>query len=185
MSAEEDSYERNVGMVRVPDQPQDREHKEEEDRTSVTITEIEDVDHPADSVCVRTDSDVQIHDEDVSCTSSTQYSDVDDSLEGDELGSWSNDLDLPVSLQQNFDNGVSLPVSEAPTFGDVCVKNSSNVHFGNKTFYNGPVTIKQIVYSNPTVEGEKNSEDCNNKIDKQSKERNESQSSQEFRKGEY
>jgi hypothetical protein len=27
------------------------------------------------------------------------------------------------------------------------VNSSSDVHFGNKTFYNGPVTIKQFVYS--------------------------------------
>jgi hypothetical protein len=46
--------------------------------------------------------------------------------------------------------------SSATTFSDslqnklqninsVSINNSSDVHFGNKTFYNGPVTIKQIV----------------------------------------
>ncbi|XP_025830018.1 peptidoglycan recognition protein isoform X2 [Agrilus planipennis] len=34
-----------------------------------------------------------------------------------------------------------------PSFGNVTVSNSSDVHFGNKTFYQGPVTIKQIVYA--------------------------------------
>lgn len=46
-------------------------------------------------------------------------------------------------------NGITLPRDEPPAFGDVTVKHSSNVHLGNKTFYKGPVTIKQIVYSNP------------------------------------
>ncbi|KAJ9597993.1 hypothetical protein L9F63_026904, partial [Diploptera punctata] len=34
-----------------------------------------------------------------------------------------------------------------PSFGSVVVNNSSDVHFGTKAFYNGPVTIKQFVYS--------------------------------------
>nr|AQU14349.1 PGRP-LE [Locusta migratoria] len=35
----------------------------------------------------------------------------------------------------------------APTFGNVAVANSTDVQFGNKTFFNGPVTIKQVVYA--------------------------------------
>ncbi|XP_046734927.1 uncharacterized protein LOC124404636 [Diprion similis] len=133
-----------------------------DDRRGVTIRDVdddaasslEDRGYGTDSaVCVRIGpgNDVRRTDEDASQSSLSLYSDVDDSLEGDELGSWSNDLSVPVSQQQQFDNGVALPVSETPSFGDVCVKNSSNVHFGNKTFYNGPVTIRQIVYANPTV----------------------------------
>lgn len=34
------------------------------------------------------------------------------------------------------------------TFGTVAVTNSTDVHFGNKTYYQGPVTIKQILYAN-------------------------------------
>ena len=34
-----------------------------------------------------------------------------------------------------------------PSFGNIVVNSSSDVHFGNKTFYNGPVTIKQFVYT--------------------------------------
>ncbi|XP_069700794.1 peptidoglycan-recognition protein LC-like [Periplaneta americana] len=34
-----------------------------------------------------------------------------------------------------------------PSFGSIVVNSSSDVHFGNKTFYNGPVTIKQFVYT--------------------------------------
>lgn len=36
---------------------------------------------------------------------------------------------------------------DVTNFKNISICNSSNVHFGNKTFYNGPVTIKQIVYS--------------------------------------
>lgn len=38
-------------------------------------------------------------------------------------------------------------VSSVPCFESVSVVNSNDVHFGNKTIYQGPVTIKQIVYS--------------------------------------
>lgn len=34
----------------------------------------------------------------------------------------------------------------AGTFGNIVVKNSSDVQFGNNTYYHGPVTIKQFVY---------------------------------------
>ncbi|XP_017776604.1 PREDICTED: peptidoglycan-recognition protein LC-like [Nicrophorus vespilloides] len=39
-------------------------------------------------------------------------------------------------------NGDSPP----PSFGNIAVSNSTDVHFGNKTFYQGPVTIKQFLY---------------------------------------
>lgn len=35
----------------------------------------------------------------------------------------------------------------AATFGTVAVTNSTDVHFGNKTYYQGPVTIRQILYA--------------------------------------
>lgn len=35
---------------------------------------------------------------------------------------------------------------DEPSFGNISVVNSNDVHFGNKTFYHGPVTIKQILY---------------------------------------
>lgn len=43
------------------------------------------------------------------------------------------------------DGGAQLDV---PSFGNISVANSSEVHFGNKTFYQGPVTIKQFLYAN-------------------------------------
>lgn len=33
-----------------------------------------------------------------------------------------------------------------PNIGSIAVQNSSDITFGNKTFYQGPVTIKQFVY---------------------------------------
>ncbi|CAH0546714.1 unnamed protein product [Brassicogethes aeneus] len=36
---------------------------------------------------------------------------------------------------------------ELPTFGNVSVMNSNDIHFGNKTVYQGPVTIKQFLYA--------------------------------------
>uniref|UniRef100_A0AAR5PRB0 Peptidoglycan recognition protein family domain-containing protein n=1 Tax=Dendroctonus ponderosae TaxID=77166 RepID=A0AAR5PRB0_DENPD len=35
-----------------------------------------------------------------------------------------------------------------PSYGEVSIENSNDVHIGNKNFYNGPVKIKQIVYAN-------------------------------------
>ena len=54
---------------------------------------------------------------------------------------------LPISVQHEI-NGVPLPVAEPAQYGSVHVKNAGNVHVGNKAFYKGPVTIKQIVYTN-------------------------------------
>lgn len=37
---------------------------------------------------------------------------------------------------------------EQLAFGNVAITNSRDVHFGNKTYYQGPVTIKQFLYAN-------------------------------------
>ncbi|CAH2229662.1 jg18846 [Pararge aegeria aegeria] len=42
---------------------------------------------------------------------------------------------IPPNLVQN---------SAVPSFGRVAITNSENVQFGNNTYFNGPVTIKQI-----------------------------------------
>ncbi|KAK5642878.1 hypothetical protein RI129_009045 [Pyrocoelia pectoralis] len=39
---------------------------------------------------------------------------------------------------------------EQPSFGNIAVTNSTDIHFGNKTYYQGPVTIKQVLYANST-----------------------------------
>lgn len=98
--------------------------------------------------------------------SSTQCSDIDDEddAEDDEDedeeemdvevggGAWVANLPVPTAIvqQQQHNGDVVLPNADPSSFGDVCVKNSANVHLGNKTFYKGPVTIKQFVYTNPT-----------------------------------
>lgn len=41
---------------------------------------------------------------------------------------------------------------EKPTFGNIQVQNSSDIYFGNTTYYQGPITIKQILYG-PTEAG--------------------------------
>lgn len=35
-----------------------------------------------------------------------------------------------------------------PNIGSIAVQNSSDITFGNKTYYHGPVTIKQFMYDN-------------------------------------
>ncbi|XP_011642065.1 peptidoglycan-recognition protein LC-like [Pogonomyrmex barbatus] len=92
--------------------------------------------------------------------SSTQCSDVDEDDEEEETdieegGGWITNLPISSTIVQQHQsvttaNGdVVLPNADPSNFGDVCVKNSTNVHLGNKTFYKGPVTIKQFVYTNP------------------------------------
>lgn len=45
-----------------------------------------------------------------------------------------------------LDSGNKKKSQEASAnFGNITVANSSDIHIGNKSFYNGPVTIKQIV----------------------------------------
>lgn len=46
------------------------------------------------------------------------------------------------------DNAVVLPedsYGNKPSFGNISVENSSDIHFGNRTYYKGPVTIKQFL----------------------------------------
>ncbi|EFA01280.1 Peptidoglycan-recognition protein LE-like Protein [Tribolium castaneum] len=44
---------------------------------------------------------------------------------------------------------------EVPSFGNISVMNSNDIHFGNKTFYQGPVTIKQFLYANGKTTSDK------------------------------
>lgn len=59
---------------------------------------------------------------------------------------------------------------EVPSFGNISVINSNEVHFGNKTFYHGPVTIKQFLYANASGElkGDIRSVCCNANSDRTS-----------------
>lgn len=77
--------------------------------------------------------------------SSYQYESEDDSDIQDE-----DVINTSTNLGQiSEDNKSSLAVcnqAQIPYFKSVSVVNSNDVHFGNKTVYKGPVTIKQIVY---------------------------------------
>jgi len=93
--------------------------------------------------------------------SSTQCSDVDDEDEEEETDdeesdSWTTNLPVSSTIVQQHQvvattsGDIVLPNADPSNFGDVCVKNSTNVHLGNKSFYKGPITIKQFVYTNST-----------------------------------
>lgn len=64
----------------------------------------------------------------------------------------SNEFGRPsgiVLLNKNIDNQSSILCTNndlKPNIGSIAVQNSSDITFGNKTFYQGPVTIKQFVY---------------------------------------
>lgn len=103
------------------------------------------------------DSAVSVIENDSIADSSTQCSNVEDDNDNEtdiEEGDWIPDLPVPVFQQHQemttADGNVMLPNADISNFGNVHVKNSTNVHLGNKTFYKGPVTIKQFVYTNPT-----------------------------------
>jgi len=88
--------------------------------------------------------------------SSTHSSDVDDDEEEEtsvEEGSgWIRNLPISSNIVQQYQaaNGdIVLPNADPSNFGDVRVKDSTNVHLGNKTLYKGQITIKQYIY-NPT-----------------------------------
>lgn len=53
--------------------------------------------------------------------------------------------------EDNKDSLVICNQEKVPCFKSVSVVNSNDVHFGNKTVYKGPVTIKQIVYPSGEV----------------------------------
>lgn len=63
--------------------------------------------------------------------------------------------------------------SVKPNIGSIAVQNSSDITFGNKTFYQGPVTIKQFLLEKnqwrPTEEGTENKgfESSNGDVSKQ------------------
>lgn len=82
--------------------------------------------------------------------SSYPYESEDDSDNQDE-----GVINTPTNRNQiSEDNKDSLAVCnqfKLPYFKSVSVVNSNDVHFGNKTVYKGPVTIKQIVYPSGDV----------------------------------
>lgn len=56
-----------------------------------------------------------------------------------------------LSLAKNPPD-LDLSTSKSPAINSVAIHNSENVHFGNKTYFNGPVTIKQIIQAKSGIE---------------------------------
>lgn len=157
-----------IGMVTLVQQHQPTEENQyQKDRDpSNRTTAIEC--HQPEVCCTETtespkNTALVLHGGDSLASSSTQCSEVENDDEEEEEeeedtdtedDGWIPDLPVPAVLQQHqqvttADGNLVLPNADASNFGDVRVKNSSNVHLGNKTFYKGPVTIKQFVYTNP------------------------------------
>ena len=84
-------------------------------------------------------------DEDQVSTSDVCFEDDDDEEEEEEED---DDGDLKTDCAGGALALAEKPGDLRPSFGSVVVNNSSDVHFGTKAFYNGPVTIKQFVYTN-------------------------------------
>ncbi|KAL1130486.1 hypothetical protein AAG570_011734 [Ranatra chinensis] len=51
---------------------------------------------------------------------------------------------LECGLEDDSVPSVTPPISA--TYGEIVIRDSTDVHIGNKTFYNGAVTIKQFVF---------------------------------------
>ncbi|XP_043248225.1 peptidoglycan-recognition protein LA-like isoform X1 [Colletes gigas] len=130
---------------------------QEQANCHIAIESHETVSNCGEIVHTPTDTAVVVAGNDNFVGSSTQCSDVEDEDEDDETdiedGEWIIDLPVPTVFQQHqvatTNGNVALPHADASNFGDVCVKNSANVHLGNKIFYKDPVTIKQFIYTNP------------------------------------
>ncbi|XP_076649793.1 peptidoglycan-recognition protein LC [Halictus rubicundus] len=154
-----------MGMVTLVQQHQQTEQDQyQKDRDLSNRTVVIECHEPEDCCAETTESPkdtaLVIHGGDSLASSSTQCSEVenDDEEEEEETDTeddeWIPDLPVPAVLQQHqqvttADGNLVLPNADVSNFGEVRVKNSSNVHLGNKTFYKGPVTIKQFVYTNP------------------------------------
>jgi hypothetical protein len=85
--------------------------------------------------------------------------------EGDDDDEDDSDLKTDAACTSNVIALAAKNSSESrPSFGNIVVNSSSDVHFGNKTFYNGPVTIKQFVYATRDggVDGQRNEADGDN-----------------------
>lgn len=81
------------------------------------------------------------------CTSCSDLSNTVCSLESSEF-----------NVRPNFIKNIEPPNA---SFGSVCVENSTDVTFGNKVYFQGPVVITNLVVDGSNVEG---SEEIDNKL---------------------
>ncbi|XP_063546711.1 uncharacterized protein LOC134754352 isoform X2 [Cydia strobilella] len=63
----------------------------------------------------------------------------------------SDSEDGPEQTVSNAVSAISRP-NVPPVFGSVTVSNSENVQFGNNTYFQGPVVIKQIIHNKSGIE---------------------------------
>jgi len=138
----------------------DGDHQYEEKEQNLTIMSAENhtVDKFHDEAACSTKETAFVTGKDSIENSSTDCSDVEDDIDEEEETSiekgWKlRNLPIPSTIFQTVattNDGVVLPTADPSNFGDVRVKDSTNVHLGNKTFYKGQITIKQFIYTNPT-----------------------------------
>ncbi|XP_076750760.1 peptidoglycan-recognition protein LC [Xylocopa sonorina] len=150
-----------VTLVQQQQQPKldEGKYQKEQDHGSNDSVENRDIGNSRSEVAHTTKSiQLPVHGNGSVTGSSTQCSDVDDVDDDEdetdiEEGEWIPDLPAVLQQQQvSTADGNAVPLNVDPTsFGDIRIKNSTNVHLGNKTFYNGPVAIKQFVYTTPTA----------------------------------
>ncbi|CAH1169610.1 unnamed protein product [Phaedon cochleariae] len=102
-----------------------------------------------------TDKALKLHLNSTCCENDNEerQSDLDDYYQVDTISTASCQEEGEEEEYEECD-GAIIAVAGQPTlphFGTVSVVNSNDVHFGNKTVYKGPVTIKQFVYPNGNV----------------------------------
>ncbi|XP_008549723.1 peptidoglycan-recognition protein LE isoform X1 [Microplitis demolitor] len=69
-----------------------------------------------------------------------------------EMGGWPANGVQKQKIQHETITGQVLPTLDTTTFGEVSISGSTNVRVGNTTLYKGPVTIKQFLYTNSSVD---------------------------------
>lgn len=98
----------------------------------------------------------------ISSTSTASDSDIEDQIQTSNTSYNKNNQmfsatqGLEKVQQKSTDNEVNLH-NKLQNINSVAINNSNDVHIGNKTFFNGPVTIKHIVLSSENINNESNS----------------------------
>lgn len=82
------------------------------------------------------------HEEDYECDSVCDNYDDEDTINEEVINLPNGDVNSSVAV---------CDPTKLPFFKSVSVVNSNDVHFGNKTIYQGPVTIKQFVYPDSEI----------------------------------
>lgn len=89
------------------------------------------------------DNDSSLMDSDSDCDEVINYNNNNDYRNPSGIVLVNKNLDPPTFCQSSI---VCTNNDVKPNIGSIAVQNSHDITFGNKTFYQGPVTIKQFVY---------------------------------------